>query len=177
MAIFFFCYRFSGLWATSYHAVNVGLHALATGLVLLVARTVTSRLGALLSASLFAVHPVHADAVASVVGRADVLSCVFFLLSYLCYDRHVRARGGGQQRPSTAAGRRPQPSSSPRNGRTAATGHLVLCVLFALLSMLSKENGISVMAVCIGYELMLKLRSIKVNKVSGKSKKFFFPNI
>lgn len=166
--------RFSGLKATPYHATNVVLHGLATGLVLSVARTVTCRRGALLSAALFAVHPVHADAVASVVGRADVLSCVFFLLSFLCYGRHVRARDGhrhhrGQQQQGPGC-RRPQPCCTKNgNGRTATTAYLVFCVLFALLSMLSKENGISVMAVCIGYELMLRLRSIKKwNKVSGK---------
>lgn len=166
--------RFSGLKATSYHATNVALHGLATGLVLAVARTLTCRRGALLSAALFAVHPVHADAVASVVGRADVLSCVFFLLSFLCYGRHVRARDGqrhhnGQQQQGSGC-RRPQPCCSKNSAGRPATAYLVFCVLFALLSMLSKENGISVMAVCIGYELMLRLRSIKRwNKVSDNT--------
>ncbi|KAL4143481.1 hypothetical protein QTP88_005809 [Uroleucon formosanum] len=164
-------YRFSGLKATSYHATNVALHGLATGLVLSVAWTVMSRRGALLSAALFAVHPVHADAVASVVGRADVLSCVFFLLSFLCYGRHVRARDGHQrhgQQQHGPGGRRPQPCCSKNDDGRPAAAYLVFCVLFALLSMLSKENGISVMAVCIGYELMLRLRSIKRwNKVTA----------
>lgn len=155
--------RFSGLRAASYHATNVALHGLATGLVLYVARTVTCRRSALLSASLFAVHPVHADAVASVVGRADILSCVFFMLSFLCYSRHVRVRNAPPP---------PPPSSSKTGaGRTsttaAATVYLAFCVLFALMSMLAKENGVSVMAVCIGYELMLMLRSIKSHKVSA----------
>lgn len=156
-------YRFSGLKAASYHATNVALHGLATGLVLLVARTVTCRRGALLSASLFAVHPIHADAVASVVGRADVLSCVFFLLSFLCYGRHVRAREAlhGKQPPAAIGGRRPQSLHKVAEHACPAAAYLVFCVLFALLSMLAKENGISIMAVCIGYELMLKLRSIK----------------
>jgi len=155
----------------SYHATNMALHGLATGLVLFVARTVTSRRGALMSAALFAVHPVHADAVASVVGRADVLSCVFFLLSFLCYDWHVRARDShlhhGQPQHGSG-GRRPQPCCVINGDGRPAAAYLVFCVLFALLSMLSKENGISVMAVCIGYELMLRLRSIKRwNKVSA----------
>lgn len=165
-----FC-RFAGLRATSYHAANVALHGLATGLVLLVARTVTCRLGAMLSASLFAVHPVHADAVASVVGRADVLSCVFFLLSFLCYGRHVRARDARPQQHggSGGGGGRRTPRAPPKGGGLcpAAAAYLAFCVLFALLSMLAKENGISVIAVCIGYELMLRLRSDKTTKVSG----------
>lgn len=153
--------RFSGLRAASYHATNVALHALATGLVLYVARTVACRRAALLSASLFAVHPVHADAVASVVGRADILSCVFFMLSFLCYSRHVRTRNvPPPPPPPSRTGARRTPTT------TAAAVYLAFCVLFALLSMLAKENGVSVMAVCIGYELMLMLRSIKSHKVS-----------
>lgn len=159
----------------------MALHGVATALVLLVARTVTCRRAALLSASLFAVHPVHADAVASVVGRADVLSCVFFMLSFLCYGRHVRARAAhphqqhqpqphqnpaGCRRPRSAAGGKTG-ADRPGDRANAATAYLVCCVLFALLSMLAKENGISVMAACIGYELMLRLRSIKSNKVSA----------
>lgn len=158
--------RFAGLRATPYHAANVALHGLATGLVLLVARTVTCRLGAMLSASLFAVHPVHADAVASVVGRADVLSCVFFLLSFLCYGRHVRARDARPQQHLGGSGRR-MPRAPPKSGVCpVAAAYLAFCVLFALLSMLAKENGISVIAVCIGYELMLRSRSDKTTKVS-----------
>lgn len=151
--------RFSGLRAASYHATNVALHGLATGLVLYVARTVACRRAALLSASLFAVHPVHADAVASVVGRADILSCVFFMLSFLCYSRHVRTRNVPP----------PSRTGAGRKSTAAATAavYLAFCVLFAVLSMLAKENGVSVMAVCIGYELMLMLRSIKGHKVSA----------
>lgn len=166
MSIILLIFRFSGLRASSYHVTNVALHGLATGLVLFVARTVTCRRGALLSASLFAVHPVHADAVASVVGRADVLSCVFFLLSFLCHGWHVRARN--MQHQSFVGGRRPLKCGRPSDRSVTASAYLVFCVLFALLSMLAKENGISVMAVCIGYELMLRLRSIKGNKVSAK---------
>ncbi|XP_050441799.1 protein O-mannosyl-transferase TMTC2-like [Adelges cooleyi] len=142
-------YRFFGLRPMSYHATNVGLHSLATGLLLVTARMIMSKQSAVLSTLLFAVHPVHADAVASVVGRADVLSCVFFLLSFLCYKEYVRTR---------------------IHNRTSACGQrttrkfLVFCVVFALLSMLAKENGISVMAICIGYELVLRLRSIKKTK-------------
>lgn len=41
---------------------------------------------------LFAVHPVHCEAVASVVGRADILANIFFILSFLCYVEHVKLR-------------------------------------------------------------------------------------
>lgn len=187
-------YRFSGLKAASYHATNVALHGLATGLVLVVARTVTCDRGALLSAALFAVHPVHADAVASVVGRADVLSCVFFLLSFLCYGRHVRTRDGGPRHHRCATDRlrhRQHQSHHHHSAKTDNTTHaaaervvqttgrsatvsvsvssayLAFCVLFAALSTLSKENGITVLAVCIGCELLHRFMSTdKVRKTS-----------
>nr|XP_018672931.1 transmembrane and TPR repeat-containing protein 3 isoform X3 [Ciona intestinalis] len=36
---------------------------------------------------LFVVHPVHTEAVTGVVGRAELLSALFFILSILCYTR------------------------------------------------------------------------------------------
>jgi hypothetical protein len=33
----------------------------------------------------FAVHPVHAEAVSNITGRAEVLAAIFFLLGFLCY--------------------------------------------------------------------------------------------
>ncbi|KAG6586684.1 Transmembrane and TPR repeat-containing protein 4 [Phytophthora cinnamomi] len=44
---------------------------------------------------LFAVHPIHCDAVASIVGRADLLCTALCLLAFLAYARE--AGGGGVQ--------------------------------------------------------------------------------
>ena len=38
---------------------------------------------------LFAVHPIHTEAVTGVVGRAELLSSVFFLLTILTYKNAV----------------------------------------------------------------------------------------
>lgn len=63
-----------------YHRTNVALHALTTALVLaFVARLVPGRRGPLLAACVFALHPVHAEAVAGIVGRAEVLALLFAL--------------------------------------------------------------------------------------------------
>jgi hypothetical protein len=48
----------------------------------------------LLAASLFAVHPVHAEAVAWIAGRNDVFCAVFLLLSVLLYLRFHRTGSG-----------------------------------------------------------------------------------
>eukprot|EP01061_Rhynchopus_euleeides_P019438 TRINITY_DN31920_c0_g1_i1.p1 TRINITY_DN31920_c0_g1~~TRINITY_DN31920_c0_g1_i1.p1 ORF type:complete len:758 (+),score=242.30 TRINITY_DN31920_c0_g1_i1:75-2348(+) len=83
----------------SFHAVNVLLHVAATVLLclyfyLLICRQVCAAnapkaYGSVLACGLlFALHPVHAEAVTGVVGRAEVLSCIFSLLGAIaCIER------------------------------------------------------------------------------------------
>ncbi|XP_031778983.1 protein O-mannosyl-transferase TMTC1 [Nasonia vitripennis] len=80
-------YLVAGLTPSWYHATNVALHAAACMLVTRVSLAVASlRPGfAALTGLLFAAHPIHTDAVTGIVGRADVLACIFFLLSFLAY--------------------------------------------------------------------------------------------
>lgn len=59
-------------WA--YHLVNVLLHATASACVAELARRLTGTRVAYLAGLLFAAHPVHVEAVANVVGRAE-LAC------------------------------------------------------------------------------------------------------
>lgn len=60
--------------AWSYHLVNWLLHAAVCALVTEMARRMTrSNSAALLAGILFAVHPIHVEAVANVVGRAELL--------------------------------------------------------------------------------------------------------
>ncbi|MDA0328331.1 MAG: tetratricopeptide repeat protein [Gemmatimonadetes bacterium] len=66
----------------AFHVVNVTLHAGATLLFLsLLTALGASAVPATWAAALFAIHPVHVEAVAGVVGRADVLSTLFVLLA------------------------------------------------------------------------------------------------
>ncbi|XP_072125430.1 protein O-mannosyl-transferase TMTC2 isoform X1 [Mobula birostris] len=77
----------------SFHLVNVLLHSAVTGFF-----TNFSRLlfgdgqWTLIAGLLFAAHPVHTEAVAGIVGRADVGAGLFFLLSLMCYIRHCDCR-------------------------------------------------------------------------------------
>ncbi|MHC4990543.1 MAG: hypothetical protein ACYTGC_06140, partial [Planctomycetota bacterium] len=62
--------------------VNVLLHILTTLVLLaLVRRLGAGRLTARVTALLFAVHPVHVEAVASIVGRAEILAAMFSFLA------------------------------------------------------------------------------------------------
>ncbi|HEV7590647.1 MAG TPA: hypothetical protein VGO40_21235, partial [Longimicrobium sp.] len=62
------------------HAVNVLLHAAAAALVaLLVWRLRGGATAAACAGAVFAVHPVHVEAVANLVGRAELLATVLVL--------------------------------------------------------------------------------------------------
>ena len=70
------------------HAVNLVLHALAAVLVAeLVARLGGGTAAAAAAGVLFAVHPVHVEAVANVVGRAEVLATLCVLAACHLYLR------------------------------------------------------------------------------------------
>lgn len=81
----------SGSHPWSYHFLNILLHCAATLLVYVLAGRITDRfrgsvspLMPLLAALLFAVHPIHSEAVANVTGRADVIMTCWVLLGLLC---------------------------------------------------------------------------------------------
>ena len=100
-----------GLNAWGHHLTNVMLHALATILLFLALRTLTS--GATLSTlnsqlstsglwacafvtAVFAIHPLRVESVAWIAERKDVLSAVFFFLTLLAYAHYVRKRSVGR---------------------------------------------------------------------------------
>lgn len=73
----------------AYHVTNVVLHILNAILVFLLVRYWTMRWEVpLLTAILFAVHPINTEAVMWVAGRKDLLSVLFLLGSLLFYCRH-----------------------------------------------------------------------------------------
>ena len=71
----------------AFHATNVVLHAAASVLTFWLLLALLPFAGALSGALVFAVHPVHVEAVANVVGRAEVLSSVFYLVACLLFVR------------------------------------------------------------------------------------------
>lgn len=71
-----------------FHLTNIVLHAAATGLVfLLLLQLGVIVPGAMAGAAIFALHPVHVEAVANIVGRAEVLATLFFLAACLVHGR------------------------------------------------------------------------------------------
>ena len=73
-------------WVMGRHVSNIGFHALATLLLWLLARRVlhgtrARETGALATAALFAVHPIHTESVGWIGARVDVLATVFVIAS------------------------------------------------------------------------------------------------
>jgi tetratricopeptide (TPR) repeat protein len=86
----------AGMNTTSWHAVNLVLHGVVSWLVFLVALELgTRRPTALWTGGIFCLLPIHSEAVAWVVGRAELLAAIGYgaaLLFSLRYRRHARAR-------------------------------------------------------------------------------------
>jgi hypothetical protein len=128
VATFRLNYMLGELNPLGYHLFNVVLHAITSILYFLFVQRLTGYWTAVFAALLFATHPIHCESVAGVVGRADVLACLFFLLSLDVYIRCCHA------------------------------GSLVLCflsVVLAGLAMLCKEQGITVLAVSAVYDVFV----------------------
>ena len=76
-----------------HHAVNVLGHAAVSALVAMVATaTGASAATAAMAGLLFAAHPIHTEAVANVVGRAEILAAGFGLLAILLRRRRSALR-------------------------------------------------------------------------------------
>ncbi|MCB9508141.1 MAG: hypothetical protein H6698_02935 [Myxococcales bacterium] len=82
-----------------YHATNLALHACCSALVAVACARVVRRLSprptpwaVLCGAAAWAVHPVHADAVAYVSGRRDLLAALFYLAAFVLAPIERRGR-------------------------------------------------------------------------------------
>jgi len=73
-----------------FHAVNIAWHAGASVAVAWLARQWSGERAALAAGLLFAVHPVHVEAVANIVGRAELMAALFAILSAYAALAHDR---------------------------------------------------------------------------------------
>lgn len=110
-----FNHALGGLNPSGYHAVNVLLHALCSCLVLLLAVALRLPPGAsFVAGALFATHPIHTEAVAGIVGRAELMAAAGVLGAWLL---HLR-------------------------GRRQGAGRLAMLGLAFTTALLSKENAV-----------------------------------
>ncbi|XP_022064744.1 protein O-mannosyl-transferase TMTC3 [Acanthochromis polyacanthus] len=124
-------YLFSELSAASYHLLNVVLHAVVCVLFLRVCRSFLDKTSSLVAALLFAVHPIHTEAVTGVVGRAELLSSIFLLAAFLAYTK------------STGA------------DQSIVWAPIALTVVLVAAATLCKEQGITVVGICCVHEVFV----------------------
>ncbi|XP_055011548.1 protein O-mannosyl-transferase TMTC3 [Boleophthalmus pectinirostris] len=124
-------YLWSELSAASYHLLNVLLHVVVCVLFLRVSRLFLDHKYSLVAALLFAVHPIHTEAVTGVVGRAELLSSIFLLAAFLAYTK----------------------STSPDH--SIVWSPIALTVVLVAVATLCKEQGITVVGVCCVYEVFV----------------------
>ncbi len=87
-------YALFGLRPFGYHVVNLVLHVASTVSLYFIVLGLFNIAGvAFLSALLFAVHPVHIEAVSWIASRADLIGMVLLNLSFLFYMRYKEVRG------------------------------------------------------------------------------------
>ena len=124
-----------GIWPFRFHLTNVILHVVNSLLAYLLCLNLGLKRGAILSGLLFAVHPIHAEVVASITfGRADLLASLFSLSALLLYI-HWHNRGAEKYYGLALAG-----------------------FFFALLS---KESAITVLGLVIAVDLTLSRNGIR----------------
>lgn len=75
---------------------------------------------AFLAALLFTVHPIHVEAVSGIVGRADILAAITFFISIIFYSKAM-------------------------TNQSLSFIYLFIVVLLSAISMLFKENGVTVL--------------------------------
>ncbi|XP_077988191.1 protein O-mannosyl-transferase TMTC4-like [Glandiceps talaboti] len=108
----------------------------------------------LVCAVLFAIHPIHTESVAGVVGRADLLCALLFYLSFTLYIRACHAD-------ISCHGRRPSYFSVIL---------VLLSVVCCATAMLFKELGITAIGVCSAYDIIIICRIDPMEVLSPKTK-------
>uniref|UniRef100_A0A8D0BWE7 Protein O-mannosyl-transferase TMTC3 n=1 Tax=Salvator merianae TaxID=96440 RepID=A0A8D0BWE7_SALMN len=124
-------YLFSELNAVSYHLLNIIFHAIVCVVFLKVCKLFLDNRSSLIASLLFAAHPIHTEAVTGVVGRAELLSSIFFLAAFLSYTR----------------------SRGPEN--TIVWTPIAVTVVLVAVATLCKEQGITVVGICCVYEVFI----------------------
>ena len=122
-----------------YHLANAIGHGIVSSLVFVTAFCLFKDINfkSIVTGVLYASHPIHTDAVASVVGRAEILCAIFFCLSLISYINCV----------SFIDIKDSQDANSKTIKEKTNWILFYLSIFFALLSIFSKENGITVLGI------------------------------
>jgi hypothetical protein len=138
-------YAIGGGSPMPFHAMNIVLYAVSSMLVLALARHMLPLWAACIVAALFAVHPVHVEAVANVVGQSELLVAITVLPALVLYIAERRARPGGF---------------------LSIRGAAVIALLY-LLGCMSKEHAIVLPALLLAADLTIIEEARSVRSLIG----------
>jgi hypothetical protein len=174
---------FGGRDPFGYHIVNVLLHAVVSALVVpAVFLSLDRGAGAApakdardaaswtavpgFAALLFAAHPIHAEAVQNITGRAEVLMAVFFLAGFIAYASAV-LHNQASPPPPAPQGAPGEVSLSPaavvawwraRPSIRVWTCGLVPALAMTVAALLSKETGVTLPVICATWDFFVPAR-------------------
>lgn len=135
--MFRFIRNFSGqLDPFPFHVVNIALHVIDTLLAYIIYTIIFDKSmqhAAFISALIFAVHPIHTECVAGIVGQAELLSALFAFCSFISY--HFAC-------------------VYSRSIWLTISITIASCS-FGIIAMLCKEQGIAMLGVCLAYDVLV----------------------
>uniref|UniRef100_A0A915K750 DUF1736 domain-containing protein n=1 Tax=Romanomermis culicivorax TaxID=13658 RepID=A0A915K750_ROMCU len=130
-----------GMNPVGFHLVNILLHATVVVLFQNLLRSVFEHISserrkndqiAYFSTLIFAVHPIHTESVTGIVGRAEVLCALFFVMAIKRFFEMNTDRGTTCRIP-------------------------ISCTIFATASLLCKEQGIMCLVVCVLLHFLIRI--------------------
>ena len=90
-------YVLFGLSPAGYHLHNLAWHTLCAVLVFVLIKKLTQQTTvAFFGALIFAIHPIHVEAVSNITNRKESLALGFLLIAFLCYFRFLEGRSLGR---------------------------------------------------------------------------------
>jgi len=124
-------YKFFGLTPVPHHVINLFFHLLNIVLVYIFAKKLTEKreIG-LIAALLFAVHPMNVEAVSWISARSSSIFAFFYLASLIFYISYLKMG--------------------------CKTKHLLLTILFFVLSLFSKAHAVTLPVVLVIIDIFLK---------------------
>lgn len=150
-------YNLWGLKPYGFHLTNVIIHIICCLLLfkiltLLFWRYKYRNLFALLSALIFAAHPIHTEAVSWVSGRTDSLVTMFFFASFLFYIEYTKDMKFDRA------------ENSLKTIKENSLTYLILSLLFYTLGLLSKEMIITMPVIILLYDFVYRKKNFEYFK-------------
>lgn len=146
-------YFFWKLNPTGYHLTNIIIHLVSVLLLFRILIILSEKYkyglqASFIGALIFAVHPIHTEAVSWISGRTDSLCTLFFFAAFIYYIKYAE-------------------QDKEKNNK-----FLLLSLLFYFIALLSKEMAVTFPVIIFLYDFIYRKRNI--NFIRGNLKTYLF---